>query len=62
MDYELSTIVTVEEMMELLNIGKNTAYKLLENGEVKAFRLGNKWKVPRESINNYIHEKIYGKV
>jgi excisionase family DNA binding protein len=62
MDYELSTLVTVEEMMELLNIGKNTTYSLLENGKVKAFMIGNMWKIPMESMNNYIHDKIYGKV
>lgn len=31
MEYELNEILTVEEMMELLNVGKNTAYQLLES-------------------------------
>lgn len=33
-------IITVEELMELLYIGKNTAYRLLSSGEIKAFRIG----------------------
>ena len=34
MEYELNEILTVEEMMELINVGKNTAYLLLERGAV----------------------------
>ena len=31
-------ILTVPELMELLYIGKNTAYQLLNEGHIKAFR------------------------
>lgn len=61
MDYELNDILSVEDLMELLNIGKNTAYSLLESGEVKAFRIGRMWKIPRKSVYDYIDNKIYGK-
>lgn len=61
MDYELNDIITVEDLMELLNIGKNTAYSLLESGEVKAFRIGRMWKIPRKSVYEYINKKICGK-
>ena len=58
MEYELNDILTVEELMELLNIGKNTAYALLEAGEIKAFRIGRMWKIPRKSVYDYINRKI----
>lgn len=58
MEYQINEIVTVEEMMELLNIGKNTAYRLLENSEIKAFRIGRLWKIPRKSVYKYIERKI----
>ena len=58
MEYELNDILTVEEIMELLNIGKNTAYSLLESGEIKAFRIGRMWKIPRKSVYEYINKKI----
>ena len=54
MEYELNDILTVEELMELLNIGKNTAYTLLDSGEIKAFRIGRMWKIPRKSVYEYI--------
>ncbi|MDE5558421.1 MAG: helix-turn-helix domain-containing protein [Ruminococcus sp.] len=50
----LNRIITIEELMKLLNIGKNTAYRLLESREIKGFILGNKWKIPIESVNSYI--------
>ena len=47
-------ILTVEELMELLYIGKNTAYDLLRSGQIKAFRIGKVWKVPREAITEFV--------
>lgn len=61
MEYELNDILTVEDLMELLNIGKNTAYSLLESGEVKAFRIGRMWKIPRKSVHDYINQKVNSK-
>ena len=50
MEYELNEILTVEEMMELINVGKNTAYLLLERGRL--------WKIPRKSVYDYIKRKV----
>lgn len=58
MGFETNDIITVEELMELLNIGKNTAYTLLESGEVKAFRIGRIWKIPRKSVYDYVSHKV----
>lgn len=49
-----SDLVTIEEVCDILAIGKNTAYRLLKNQEIAAFRIGRMWKVPRESVTNYI--------
>jgi excisionase family DNA binding protein len=48
-------IITVKEMMDVLAIGKNTAYKLLKDGTVKSFRIGKTYKVLRKSLQNYIY-------
>ena len=47
-------ILTVQELMDLLYIGKNTAYQLLQDGEIQAFRIGNTWKIPRGAVDAYI--------
>lgn len=47
-------ILTVTEIAETLYIGKNRVYELLENGSIKGFRIGRVWKVPKESLREYI--------
>ena len=41
----------------MLNIGKNTAYNLLVNDEIQAFKVGSVWKIPMESVYAYINNK-----
>ncbi|WP_418626618.1 helix-turn-helix domain-containing protein [Anaerosinus sp.] len=50
-------LVTVEELTEMLNIGKNSAYKLLSSGDIKAFRINRIWKIPRQSVTDYVLKK-----
>ncbi len=47
-------ILTLKELQELLHIGKNTALRLVQSGEIDAFRVGNRWRVLRESVAKYI--------
>ena len=57
MENASTTLITVEELCEELMIGKNTAYKLLTSGEIKGFRIGRMWKIPRESLKRYLIEQ-----
>ena len=50
-------ILTVREMMDMLAIGKNTAYKLIHEGKVSSFRLGNSYKILRKSVEEYIYSR-----
>lgn len=52
--HEYSDILTVEELCEVLNIGANAAYDLLNKKEIPAFRIGRRWKIPKESVIHYI--------
>lgn len=47
-------ILTVEQLMEILSIGRNKAYELLNSGEIKAFKIGRVWKIPRQMLDEYI--------
>ena len=47
-------ILTLKELQELLHIGKNTALKLVQSGDIEAFRVGKQWRIMRESIQKYI--------
>ena len=50
-------VLTVREMMDMLAIGKNTAYKLIHEGKVRSFRLGNSYKILRKSVEEYIYSR-----
>lgn len=43
-------ILTVKEVREILFIGKNKAYQLLESGEIKGFKVGRDWRVRKEEL------------
>ena len=57
MENTSSTLLTVEELCEELLIGKNSAYALLISGKIKGFRIGRIWKIPRDSIKEYIRQQ-----
>ncbi len=47
-------LMSVEDLCEALMIGKNTAYSILNSGELNAYREGTRWKIPREAVQRYI--------
>lgn len=49
--------LTVDEVCEMLKMGHNAVYRLLKNGELKAFRNGRVWRIPKQGILDYIKEK-----
>lgn len=49
-----SPLMTIAEMADYLEIGKNRAYNLLRTGTIKGFRIGNSWKVTKEAIDLFI--------
>ena len=51
------SIVEIDGLCQMLNIGKNTAYGLLTSGEIDSFKVGSVWKIPVNSINEYIERK-----
>lgn len=54
----MKEIFTREEVMNILKIGRSTFYKLLQTGELKGFKEGNRYKVPTESIEDYIKKRM----
>ncbi len=47
-------ILTLKELQELLHIGKNTALRLVQEGDIEAFRVGKQWRIPKESVWRFI--------
>lgn len=49
-------LVTIDEVCDMLQIGKSAAYKLLRSGKIKSFRNGRDWKVPKAAVEEYVIE------
>lgn len=49
-------VMTIAELREVLNIGSNAAYKLLNQGVISAFRIGRTWKIPKQSVIRFINK------
>lgn len=47
-------IITIDELCDILMIGKNLAYRLLIEKKIKAFRIGKKWRIPKSSVEQFI--------
>ena len=55
---EYPDILTVEDACEALRMGYNAMYDLLNTGKIKAFKNGRVWRIPKESLKQYIIQSI----
>ncbi len=47
-------VYSVDEAADLLGIGRTFMYHLVANGEIESFKIGNRRKIPRDAISQYI--------
>jgi len=56
-----SDIVTVDELAEMLKIGRNTTYELVRSGAIQSVRVGRKIRVTKQAVVAYMTAQNYGK-
>lgn len=47
-------IVSVEEVMDMLHLGRVTVYGLLKSGRIKALKVGRKYIIPKKSVIEFL--------
>jgi excisionase family DNA binding protein len=47
-------ILTIEEVAELLRIGMTQAYRIVRSGNLKGYKEGKDWKIPKQALINYV--------
>ena len=47
---DIPLIMTVEDLMPILLIGRNTAYDLVRSGEIKSIRVGRQIRISRDAL------------
>jgi excisionase family DNA binding protein len=55
-------IVSIEDLMEILNIGRNKAYELLKTGQIGAFKIGKAYRIPTTCIKEYVLANVRAKM
>lgn len=52
---QVPVILTAAEAMDILGVGKNTMYRLLNTGKIKGVRIGRSWRINLSDLQNFIH-------
>ena len=50
-------VLTVKETREILRIGMNSMYTILQSGELKSIKIGRIYKIKKENVIEYINRK-----
>ena len=51
---EIPAILTVPQLAEFLNIGRNAAYDLVNSNQIKVIRIGKNIRIPRHAVLAYL--------
>ena len=54
---DIPLIMTVEDLMPILLIGRSTAYKLVRSGKLKTFRVEKQIRISRDALIEYIKQE-----
>ncbi|KUO52892.1 MAG: DNA-binding protein [Desulfitibacter sp. BRH_c19] len=49
-------IMTITQVAKYLQISEVTTYKLVNEGKMKAFKIGRHWRVKRDDLDEYIEK------
>lgn len=47
-------LLTLEQVAKYLNVDKFTVYRLLNDKELPAFKVGNQWRFKRKLLENWL--------
>ena len=54
----MKQVLTLEEAAQYLKIAKPTLYRLLEDGKIPAFKVGNQWRFTKELIDKWLWNQL----
>ena len=51
---DLPLVLRVEDLMPVLDIGRNTAYELVQSGQIHSIRIGRKVRIPKQALVDFL--------
>ena len=55
---ELPLVLRVEDLMPILDIGRNTAYELVRSGKIRSIKVGRQIRVPRDAVVEFLQGRM----
>ncbi len=55
---EYPNMLTVEEMCEILNVARETGYRMVRRGDFEVLKLGRIIRIPKNQVLNYIIDNL----
>ena len=52
---DLPLSLRVEDLMPILDIGRNTAYELVRSGQIRSIRIGRQLRIPRDAVLEFLN-------
>lgn len=49
-------VLDIKDLCSILRISRRTAYRLLQNGEISCLKIGRRYKIPKESVIQYLKQ------
>ena len=53
---DLPMTLRVEDLMPLLDIGRNTAYELVRSGRLRSIRVGRQVRIPKNALIEFLEK------
>jgi excisionase family DNA binding protein len=53
---EYPDVVTIDDLIKMLNIGRNSAYKLIKDKKIKSILIGKIHRIPKIYIIEYLKQ------
>lgn len=51
-------LLLLEDICPILHIGKTTAYRLIQSGQLPAQKIGGKWQIKADDFRDYLAGKF----
>ena len=52
---DLPLTLRVEDLIEILHIGRNTAYVLVRSGQIHSIKIGRQLRIPKQALIDYLN-------
>lgn len=51
---DLPLVLTVEQLIPVLGIGRNAAYELVRSGQIASIRIGHQYRIPKDALAGFL--------